>query len=468
VNITFDYDPIPAFQPFHRSGAEERCLFGAMGSGKSYAICAEAIVRALEFPGIRGLIVRKTIPELKNTTETVFFDLLPAKLYQAGVTKRTGGHYDCFIFPNGSEIYFRSVGDWKEFKSWNLGFIVWDELNEFDEETYLGLGTRLRQKDPARQGLPKIPDVARGMWAAANPEGHDWCWEYFVRDQRGEWFRSTSFDNPYLPPAYLDRLMAYPEPWVRRYVLCQFDEFAGSIYPTWTWDKHVIDPFPRNPDGSVDYPAGTVFWMGLDPGTRDPTAGLWVALDYDKHRLVGIAEYQEGGLNIDAHTRSWRLLESAHRMQVRWRTADPKIRMRDPGSNNTLEDQLRRRGFSFNLGPIQEKDRIPPLGQLIEAGRFVLTTDCPMTYESISQYRWKDLTPAQRTHGEDPPEKPLKKNTHLVEAAQYIAARYMKPQPHDPALDDTRWDAEIRRNIKRQVSQRQHARRSVMVGGVPV
>lgn len=307
------------------------------------------------------------------------------------------------------------------------------------------------------------------MWAAANPEGHDWCWEYFVRDKRGEWFRSTSFDNPYLPPAYLDRLLSYPEPWVRRYVLCQFDEFAGSIYPNWTWDRHVVDPFPRNPDGSVAYPPGSVFWMGLDPGTSDenPTAGLWVALDYAQHRMVGIAEYQESGLNVDLHTRNWRLIESAHRTQVRWRTADPKIRMRDPGSNNTLEDQLRRRGFSFHLGPIQEKDRIPPLGSLIEQGKFVVTTDCPMTYESISQYRWKDLTPAARSRGEEPPEKPLKKNTHLVECAQYIAARYMKPQPNDPALDDTRWDAELRRSIHRQVRQRNHRRASQMVGGIP-
>lgn len=468
MRIEFKYSPIPVHQPFHRSAEKEKMMFGAMGSGKTYAICAEAIVRCLEHPGIRGIIARKTVPELRDTTETVFFDILPDKLLDAGETWRTGGHYGGFRFPNGSEVHFRAIDDWKKYKSWNIGFFAADECNEFDEETYMGMRTRLRQVDPAREGLAPIPPEARGSWGAANPEGHDWLWERFVRDGKGEWFKSTSFDNPFLPPDYLDHLLGYPEPWIRRYVLCQFDDFGGSIYPTWTWDTHVVDPYKRNQDGSVDYPGGTIFWMGLDPGTRDPTAGLWVALDYEKHRLVGIAEYQEPGLNVDTHTRQWRMIENYHRMQVRWRTADPKIRMRDPGSNNTLEDQLRRRGFSFHIGPVQEKDRIPPLGSLIERGLFVVTTDCPMTYESISQYRWKDLSPAQRSRGEEGPEKPLKKNTHLVESAQYIASRYMRPHENDPALHDTRWDADLRRAIRNQVRQKRQTRSSVMVGGVPV
>jgi phage terminase large subunit len=468
VRIDFNYTPIPVHQPFHRSNNPEKMMFGAMGSGKTYSICAEAIVRCLEYPGIRGMLTRKTVPELRDTTETVFFDLLPDDLFRAGESWRTGGHYGGYTFPNGSEVHFRAIDDWKKYKSWNLGFIGWDEANEFDLETYFGMRTRLRQVDPAREGLPKIPAMARGSFGGANPEGHDWLWERFVRDGYGEWYKSTSFDNPYLPPDYLDHLLSYPEPWIRRYVLCQFDDFGGAIYPSWSWDTHVIDPFARNADGSIAYPPGTAFWMGLDPGTQDPTAGVWVALDFAKHRMVAIAEYQEPGMNIDAHTRQWRMIENYHRMQVRWRTADPRIRVRDPGSNNSLERQMQRKGFNFAIGPTKERDRIPPLGNMIERGLFVCTTDCPRLYESISQYRWKDLSPGQRSRGEEGDEKPLKKNTHLTETAQYIAARYMKPQPHDPALTDTRWDADIRKAISKQVRKRNMPVRSRMVGGVPV
>src|SRR6476469_9427334 len=94
--ITFDYRPIPVHEPFHRSTAYERCLFGAFGSGKTYSICAEAIAFGLEQPGSRILITRRTIPELRDTTETVFFDILPSELFRAGEAKRIGGHFERF------------------------------------------------------------------------------------------------------------------------------------------------------------------------------------------------------------------------------------------------------------------------------------------------------------------------------------------------------------------------------------
>lgn len=64
MRVDFDYVSMPVHKDFHRSSAYERELFGAFGSGKTYAIIAEAIAWCLEQPGIRGLITRKTVPEL--------------------------------------------------------------------------------------------------------------------------------------------------------------------------------------------------------------------------------------------------------------------------------------------------------------------------------------------------------------------------------------------------------------------
>lgn len=467
MEVRFRYEAMPIHQAFHRSGAKERLLFGAFGSGKTYAVCAEAIAWCLENPGIVGLITRKTIPELRDTTERVFFDLLPDEIYKRGKPLRTGGHYSSFEFPNGSVVLFKSIDDWKKLKSLNLGFIAWDELDEFDEETYDGALSRIRQVDPAREGLPQI--TRRASWGAANPQGHNWLWRRFVKENRpgSEWFKSTSLDNPYLPIDYLDKLLSYPEPWIRRYVMCQFDDFAGQIYEDWNYNRHVIKPF-KDLRGEYIYLPGTQFWMGMDPGTRNPTGGLWVAVDQAHHRLIAVAEYEEAGLAADVHARAWRGIEANHRMHVSWRVADPSIRMRDRSSNNSLEDTLRRLGFVFHLGPIQEKDRIPPLGNLIHRGQFVVTEECPRTFESIRDYQWKDLTPAQRSSGEDAPEKPLKYKTELVECAQYISSRYQTPELRRKVYDDNDWSAEIRDIIHKRVKSKQQGPKRILVEGIPV
>lgn len=430
--IEFGSSPLPVHIPFFRSDALERALFGAFGSGKTYALCDEAIAQCLEQPGIRGMLTRRTVPELRDTTETVFFDRLPDELYRAGTERRTGGHVESFLFPNGSRVLFRSIDDWKKHKSLNVGFIGWDEADEFDEETYLGMKSRVRQRDPtpeaARMGYGSIE--RRCMFLATNPNGHDWLYRRFVdqntRAKGTEFFKSTSFDNPFLPPEYIDALLEYPEQWVRRYVLCQFDDFAGQIYEDWGWDTHVVDPYDLT-KGAAAYPGGAMFWMGMDPGTRNPTAGLWVVVDPNKREMVGVAEYEENSLAAPKHAAEWRRIEAKNRLRVNWRIADPSIMTRDRGTNMELHTQYARLGFNFQLGPRLHKDRIPMLGNLIHTKRFKVTKNCPHTYEAIKNYRWEELSAQMRAKGIDAPEKPLKSGDHPVDCAQYLASRWVRP-----------------------------------------
>lgn len=457
-DVDVPYSPIAAHVPFHRSGDYERHMFGAVGSGKTYAVCAEAIAWCLEQPGIRGLVTRKTIPELRDTTETVFFDVLPDALYRAGTATRAGGHYADFTFPNGSKVLFRGIDDWKKHKSLNLGFIAWDEQDEFDLETYIGMKTRLRQKEPTKEGREygAGPITRRGTFGASNPGGHNWLWEYFIKQGNGTHFKSTSFDNPFLPPDYFTELLKMPEPWIKRYVLCQFDDFAGQIYEGWG-DRNVVPRYGRDVFGKIDYPPQSAFWMALDPGTRDPTAGLWVVADRERRRLVGIAEYQEAGLAADKHSRAWRRIEAEHRMRVSTRIADPgSINVRDRATNNRLSDVYRRLGYNFDLGATRWEDRITPFATLIERGAFVLTEDCPQTFASISEARWKDITPAQRASGEDPPAVPLKKNRHLCDCAEYLSARWVRPAPltMPPLEGEPDWSYEVRRSLKAKIARR--------------
>lgn len=452
MQIDFSYQPMPIHIPFHSDPEYERALFGAFGSGKSYAICAEAIAWALEQPGIRGAIIRKTVPELRDTTEAVFFDIMPYDLYKNCTIRRSGGHVERVIFPTGSEILFRSMDDWNKHRSLNVGFLAYDEANEIDEESYLGMASRVRQREPTAmaqaQGAGEI--TRRGIWLATNPNGHDWLWKRFVskdRSPRTSYHKSTSFDNPYLPPEYLASLMQYPQPWIERYVMCSFDDFAGQIYEEWNYDDHVVD--------MPDLGKYHVQWMGMDPGTRNNTGGLWVAVSPEKQEMIAIAEYAEHRQAAAQHAAEWRKIEAKHKMSVNWRVGDPAtLNLPDRGTNMTLLDQYKRLGFYFTNGPRHHKDRIPMLGQMIALRRFKVSKNCMQTYEQIKDYRWEDMTPQARSKGEDPKEVPLKRNDDLVDCAQYLCSRYVAPAHLPKYKEDENFSTRAHKTIRKQLANK--------------
>lgn len=467
AEFRFAYQPLGVFNQFHRCTAYEATAFGGYGSGKSVALCAEMIGLGLEQPGSEIMICRKTIPALRDTSEAIFIDLLPHKFLEQCVIRRMGGHIESLTFPNGSKYLFRGLDQWQKLKSLSLAAIGFDEVDEVDEETYVGLLSRVRQTKPTtkaqRLGHTKIE--RRYIRSVSNPAGRNWVWRRFVspdRIQGTAYFTSTSLDNPHLPIDYLNSLLSMPEPWVKRYVLCGFDDFAGQIYEAWSWDTHVIEPYKS-------YDPGSFIIMGMDPGTskENPTAGLWCYYDRENHWLVGVAEYQRHSLSSKAHTANWRAIESPFgRTKVTRRIADPTVRTRDRGTNMALSDQFLREGYNFELGPKLNQDRIPMLGQLIEEQRFKVTTNCPMTFEAIQNYKWKDLTPQQRELGVDR-QTPVKKNDHLPNCAQYICSRYQPPpkvaaahQPlaQDPEEQRHRDNQEaLRAAIRKQIANKQTA-----------
>lgn len=467
--VNFDYKPLDIHRPFHASSAQYKAIVGGFGSGKSYALCAENIAFCLENPGAKTILARKNIPALRDTTETAFFEILPLDLYKAGTVKRAGGHYESFTFPNGSTTLFRGMEDWTKHKSINVAWIGFDEADELNLETVEGMASRLRQRDPTKEALAlgittKIE--RRQMCFAFNPAGHDFLYKMFVDPKTAkkgtEWFRSTSFDNPFLPVDFLDNLMTMPEAWLRRYVFCQFDQFGGQIYDEWDPQRHIIDP------PSEGWGNHAVYWFALDPGLRSPTAGVFAVVDKAKGRLVAVAEHQERGLAADQHAKALRVLMAKHKIQtVSWKVADPAIMRRDLATNTSLSDTYRRLGWKFNLGPREHKIRIPALGQLIHRDKFVITKECPQLGEQIQNYRWEDVTPQQKLKGVEP-ERVLKVDDHLVDCAQYLSSKWVKPfageRPPDTRSPELVYADEVRSTIKKQLAA--NARNKIGAPGV--
>lgn len=72
---------------------------GARGGGKSWAVRCKAKLLALRYPGIRLLLVRRTLPEIEaNHLTFLRRELAGAAAYRAGERR--------FVFANGSSLQF--------------------------------------------------------------------------------------------------------------------------------------------------------------------------------------------------------------------------------------------------------------------------------------------------------------------------------------------------------------------------
>lgn len=484
AEVHFAYKPLPIHVPFHTSTAREKLALGAVGSGKTIALCADAITFGLSQPGSRIMIARKTLTRLKDTTEREFLGLLnqiPPDL--EGVQKHTlldvckitkgHGHVDMLVFPNGTEFLFRSIEDWKGLMSLNLAGIYIDEASEVVPEAYHDLLSRIRQYEPVPEAVrmgfrwgPKST-VRHTMAMAANPNGHNWIWDLFVNPKTEmpplgrAFFRSSSFDNPTLynedgqPGDYLMSLLAQPDTWQDRYVWCRDDAFAGQIL-VFDAEQHVVEPFvpPRDWERA----------MGLDWGQRSPTACVWWARNPNTGVWTQYREWQtydptdrverENYTTVTVHDVAAKILEieGEAKEAIKLRAADPQIAEKQASDGKSIAHHFRGHGLYFYPGLKHHEPRIQALNGMLQNNHLMVGRNCPQTIVAFQQYRWEDQV--LRGADRDAPERPRKKDDHLVDASQYLATRIIPGvKPVGPkkikTQNDEVWEA-VNAQLKRK------------------
>ncbi len=287
---------------------EDEALYGgAAGGGKSEALVMEAL-RQIDRPTYRGLILRKTYPQLG---ELVDKSLRYYPLVDAGAVYNASTH--TWRFSSGAKIRFGSLGhprDKYNYQGQSYDFIAFDELTQFSFEEYSYLFSRNR---------PNGSGMRCYIRATANPGGvgHGWVKERFITpapamttlwdhvavrfpDGREEtrhhsriFVPSTVFDNGILlghDPAYLTRLASLPEADRKALLYGDWDSFSGQVFTEWRNDPahykdrvgtHVISPFR--------IPATWTVWRGFDWGYTRPFSVGWYAVDHDG-RLYRIRE----------------------------------------------------------------------------------------------------------------------------------------------------------------------------------
>jgi Terminase large subunit, T4likevirus-type, N-terminal len=219
------YSPLATQQLFHDSKARFKGFSGPIGSGKSQALCQEAIKLSYLNPGRTGLIGAPTYPMLRDATQAALIDVLERNRIPYDFNRAENF---LVMRETRSKILFRAVEEFERLRGSNLAWFGLDELTYTSEQAWLRLEGRLR--DPKATRL-----CGFGVWT---PKGYDWVYERFIaREVDGyETVMAQPFENRFLLekiPDYYSRLKSsYDSRFYEQEVLGEYLSLhSGRVYP---------------------------------------------------------------------------------------------------------------------------------------------------------------------------------------------------------------------------------------------
>lgn len=398
---------------------------GARGGGKSWVLRVKALGGALQYPGIKILIVRLTYRDLQNSLIEPLCQMMPQPFARYNSTLQT------IYFDNGSYIKFGHY-DTKdaalEYQGSEYDWIFIDEATQFTEEKFRTLGACLR-------GTKKIP---RRMYLTCNPGGvgHMWVKRLFIdreyhegeRAQDYRFIAATVDDNVALKkgsPDYVQMLDLLPEDMRRAHRYGDWDALAGTYFSEFRKGVHT---FPRRmiPREWAKYRA---FDYGLDM-----FACLWIAVDFDGRCWV-YREVQKSDLVVSDAAELMRNLTPPEE-DIQYTIAPPDMWSRTKDTGKSLADLWQENGIGIVKasnnriqGWLALKELLKPEGEN-KPPMLMVSEECAGLVRNLPMLQHDEKNPSDCST--EPHE-----ITHICDAARYFAiTRTLQPEMAKPLVVD--------------------------------
>lgn len=295
---------------------------------------------------------------------------------------------------------------------------------------------------------PTLTDYEAPALFISTPKGFNHFYELYQAglEPTGPYrsWRFTSYDNPYIPAAELDAARAeLTDDTFHQEYLADFRKYTGLVYKAFDRDVHVVEPFAIPEDWTL--------YRGLDFGSTNPTACIWVAVDGDDNWYV-VDEHYATGQTIDYHAGV--LNANPHSARVSATYGDPsgaqwiaEFAQRGvfitPANKDTGQSQ---EGWvRVGIAKVAEKLVSVP-GHFVPAisptartttglpKLFVFAT-CTNLIREFETYRWKEKAVSQAPDL-NAPEAPEKANDHALDALRYVAVSARRTAPLPRQIND--------------------------------
>jgi len=351
---------------------------GGVGSGKSWALSAKAILLMIKHEGIFGLLGAETFPMLRNTTMRDFLSMLDPDLIQT-FNKATS----TITLINNSQLIFVPLNEAWKLKSLTLGFAGVEELTETKHDTFTMLRTRLRQNDMPCQ-----------LFAATNAGGFGhWVYKDFIEKPlaNSEIIYSSSQDNKFLPVEYLadlEELKGSNPEYYRRMVQGIWGSLEGIIYDLPLEQR--VEKMPEQFDKVI---------AGLDFGYSHPTGLTVIGVIEEKYYIIDeIYAYELTSGDIIRLVKQ--MVKKYDILSIYCDGARPEI----------IED-MQRAKLPAEAGIKNVFEGVMYIKSLIGGKNLVVKNSCTYHLREFDSYIWDSKNVVK--------EIPLKVNDHLMDAVRY-------------------------------------------------
>jgi len=271
------------YRPFYESDKKYNILRGGSGSGKSYAVAEDVILRTLDTRLSRTIVARKVAATMRQSV----FRLIQNRIVDMGLESMFTVNKSEMTFAAGrNEIILVGLDDVNKLKSIYDPTDAWlEEGDQVSQADFEEIDRRIRSVTGRK---PKIT-------LSFNPTSvYSWLKSYFY-DNRDKYLgddvyelTTTYRDNAFLDPAYaetIERLQETNPSAYRVYGLGEWGIVEGVVFDR--WDVKELDERAR------------LIGYGLDFGySNDPTALVAVYQNADEVWCDEII-YQTGLTNQD-------------------------------------------------------------------------------------------------------------------------------------------------------------------------
>lgn len=436
---------VPRFEPTQRQQAFMRAVQtydeigygGARGGGKTWALCWAIHYFSTVYPGNKGVVVRDTLVNLRDTTLAEFKRFMAMFYPQQPVAWRMSPVLECEITcANGAKslVMWRETQDPEKLRSLNAAWCAMDEATEISKDFYLMISAAL-----GRHTLPDGSRPPRRIIWGSNP-GPGWCKELFPVGPEAARFErvldngsvnklafipALPRDNPHLPADFEAQLRdKYSDIWIRRWLEGSWDAFEGQVFMELDEERHVYG-HPLTLTTMHNY-------VVLDWGFRAPAACHMVSIDFDGHFWVS-REYRARERTPDQHAPYIAELAEGTRVR-RWIMDYAAVNQSDGVPLYAMFQKLK-----LPFQPCVKNKNGPDgsvmyLKQLLRAGMFHIHESCAGLIKEIKEAMWEpqSATMAGKT---SPPERMLDKDDHSIDAV-FMALEEYRSKPIRPKISD--------------------------------
>jgi hypothetical protein len=231
--VDLNYTALPSQEEFHKCESVFKGFSGPVGSGKSKALCHEALRLSRDNQGRMGLLGAPTFPMLRSATQSALFEIL----HEKNVPYEFNKSENLLTLTQwaDSKILFRPVEEFERLRGTNLAWFGIDELTYTPEDAWLRLEARLRDPVATRK-------CGFGVWT---PKGFDWVYYKFVAETRHKSYVTIfakPMENEYIDAEYYERLKnSYDENFYRQEVLGEYlPVSSGLVYSSFNRADHLV------------------------------------------------------------------------------------------------------------------------------------------------------------------------------------------------------------------------------------